>query len=93
MAVKIQYPGAGNALLSDFTQLSRVARLFSALMPGLEVRPLLDELRATHQQIREQIARHLLERPVGDRSREVIESAFALRRLHAGLHLFFKFIA
>src|SRR6266446_7305104 len=46
VAVKIQYPGAGRALISDFTQLSRVARLFSALMPGLEVRPLLDELRA-----------------------------------------------
>ena len=46
VAVKIQYPGAGNALLSDFTQLSRVTRLFSVLMPGLEVRPLLDELRA-----------------------------------------------
>ena len=46
VAVKIQYPGAGNALLSDFSQLSRVARLFSVLMPGLEVRPLLDELRA-----------------------------------------------
>jgi predicted unusual protein kinase regulating ubiquinone biosynthesis (AarF/ABC1/UbiB family) len=46
VAVKIQYPGAGRALLSDFTQLSRVARLFSVLMPGLEVRPLLDELRA-----------------------------------------------
>jgi predicted unusual protein kinase regulating ubiquinone biosynthesis (AarF/ABC1/UbiB family) len=46
VAVKIQYPGAGQALLSDFTQLSRVARLFAALMPGLEVRPVLDELRA-----------------------------------------------
>ena len=46
VAVKIQYPGAGNALLSDFAQLSRVARLFSVLMPGLEVRPLLDELRS-----------------------------------------------
>src|SRR6516164_10584565 len=45
VAVKIQYPGAGRALLSDFTQLSRVARLFSVVMPGLEVRPLLDELR------------------------------------------------
>ncbi len=45
VAVKIQYPGAGRALANDFTQLSRVARLFSALMPGLEVRPLLDELR------------------------------------------------
>src|SRR5215831_5126346 len=46
VAVKIQYPGAGRALLSDFNQLSRVARLFSVLMPGLEVKPLLDELRA-----------------------------------------------
>jgi predicted unusual protein kinase regulating ubiquinone biosynthesis (AarF/ABC1/UbiB family) len=46
VAVKIQYPGAGKALLADFTQLSRVARLFSVLMPGLEVKPLLDELRA-----------------------------------------------
>jgi predicted unusual protein kinase regulating ubiquinone biosynthesis (AarF/ABC1/UbiB family) len=46
VAVKIQYPGAGQALLSDFTQLSRIARLFSAVMPGLEVGPVLDELRA-----------------------------------------------
>jgi predicted unusual protein kinase regulating ubiquinone biosynthesis (AarF/ABC1/UbiB family) len=46
VAVKIQYPGAGRALLNDFTQLSRVARLFAVLMPGLEVKPLLAELRA-----------------------------------------------
>src|SRR5215470_15712907 len=46
VAVKIQYPGAGRALLNDFNQLSRVARLFAVLMPGLEVKPLLDELRA-----------------------------------------------
>ncbi len=45
VAVKIQYPGAGRALLSDFNQISRVARLFGILMPGLEVKPLLDELR------------------------------------------------
>jgi predicted unusual protein kinase regulating ubiquinone biosynthesis (AarF/ABC1/UbiB family) len=45
VAVKIQYPGAGKALISDFTQLSRLGRLFSVLMPGLEVKPLLDELR------------------------------------------------
>ena len=44
-AVKIQYPGAGRALLSDFNQLSRAAWLFGLLMPGLEVKPLLDELR------------------------------------------------
>ena len=45
VAVKVQYPGAGRALISDFTQLSRFGRLFGALMPGLEVKPLLDELR------------------------------------------------
>jgi predicted unusual protein kinase regulating ubiquinone biosynthesis (AarF/ABC1/UbiB family) len=46
VAVKIQYPGAGKALASDFTQLSRVGRMFGLLMPGLDVRPMLDELRA-----------------------------------------------
>lgn len=46
VAVKIQYPGAGKALISDFAQISRVGRLFGVLMPGLEVKPLLDELRA-----------------------------------------------
>ncbi len=45
VAVKIQYPGAGRALMSDFNQLSRVARLFSTLMPGLDAKALLAELR------------------------------------------------
>ena len=45
VAVKIQYPGAGRALISDFTQLSRAGRLFGLLMPGLDVKPLLDELK------------------------------------------------
>jgi hypothetical protein len=42
--VKIQYPGAGPALLSDLKQLGRVARMFSALSPGLDLKPLLREL-------------------------------------------------
>jgi predicted unusual protein kinase regulating ubiquinone biosynthesis (AarF/ABC1/UbiB family) len=46
VAVKIQYPGAGKALSNDFAQLSRVGRLFGVLMPGLDVKPMLDELRA-----------------------------------------------
>jgi len=46
VAVKIQYPGAGKALLSDLRQLSRVARMFSVLSPGLDVKPLLAELEA-----------------------------------------------
>src|ERR1700733_11718478 len=45
VAVKIQYPGASGALISVFNQLSRLARLFSAFMPGLDVKPLLAELR------------------------------------------------
>jgi len=45
VAVKVQYPGAGRALISDFKQLSRFARLFGALMPGLDAKPLLAELR------------------------------------------------
>ena len=46
VAVKIQYPGAGKAIINDFNQLSRVGRLFGVLMPGLDVKPLLEELRA-----------------------------------------------
>ncbi|HET6908917.1 MAG TPA: AarF/ABC1/UbiB kinase family protein [Mycobacteriales bacterium] len=46
VAVKLQYPGAGAALLSDLNQLSRVARLFAVINPGLDVKPLLAELRA-----------------------------------------------
>jgi len=46
VAVKIQYPGAGKALNNDFTQLSRIARLFGVLMPGLDTKPLLEELRS-----------------------------------------------
>ena len=45
VAVKIQYPGVGRALISDFNQLSRFARLLSTLMPGLDAKPLLAELR------------------------------------------------
>lgn len=45
VAVKVQYPGAGAALLSDITQLSRVARLAGAWIPGIAMGPILDEVR------------------------------------------------
>jgi predicted unusual protein kinase regulating ubiquinone biosynthesis (AarF/ABC1/UbiB family) len=45
VAVKIQYPGAGRALIGDFNQLARAGRLFGLLMPGLDVKPLLEELK------------------------------------------------
>ncbi|MFI6700512.1 ABC1 kinase family protein [Streptomyces sp. NPDC050509] len=45
VAVKVQYPGAGEALLSDLTQLSRFARLLGPLIPGMDIKPLITELR------------------------------------------------
>ena len=56
VAVKIQYPGAGKALLNDFTQLARLGRLFGVLMPGLDVKPMLDELR---DRVAEELDYHL----------------------------------
>ena len=46
VAVKIQYPGAGTALMADLNQLARFARLFAAMFPGMEVKPLIAELKA-----------------------------------------------
>ncbi|MFH8980785.1 ABC1 kinase family protein [Streptomyces varsoviensis] len=45
VAVKVQYPGAGEALLSDLTQLSRFAKLLGPLIPGMDLKPLISELR------------------------------------------------
>ena len=45
VAVKIQYPGAGPALLSDINQISRVARVATVWIPGIEIKPILEELR------------------------------------------------
>ncbi|RBY77544.1 AarF/ABC1/UbiB kinase family protein [Blastococcus sp. TF02-09] len=46
VAVKIQYPGAATALMADLNQLSRFARLFAVLFPGMDVKPLIAELKA-----------------------------------------------
>jgi predicted unusual protein kinase regulating ubiquinone biosynthesis (AarF/ABC1/UbiB family) len=45
VAVKIQYPGAGKALLGDFAQLARLGKMFGALLPGLDIKAVLAELR------------------------------------------------
>ena len=44
VAIKIQYPGALQAIKSDFKQMSRLAKLFSILAPGLDIKPLLREM-------------------------------------------------
>jgi predicted unusual protein kinase regulating ubiquinone biosynthesis (AarF/ABC1/UbiB family) len=46
VAVKVQYPGAGAALISDLNQVSRVARVAAGWIPGLDIKPILDELKS-----------------------------------------------
>lgn len=45
VAVKVQYPGAGDALISDLNQVSRVARMATGWIPGLDMGPILAELK------------------------------------------------
>jgi predicted unusual protein kinase regulating ubiquinone biosynthesis (AarF/ABC1/UbiB family) len=44
VAVKLQYPGAAEALRADLKQLGRFARTFGSLFPGLDMKPLVIEL-------------------------------------------------
>lgn len=44
VAVKVQYPGAGEALRSDLRQLARLARTLGSLVPGIDVKALIAEL-------------------------------------------------
>lgn len=44
VAVKMQYPGAGEALLSDLRQLARVARTVGSIVPGVDMKPLIAEM-------------------------------------------------
>ena len=46
VAVKVQYPGAGEALVSDLNSIGRLGRLFGGMVPGLDIAPLIDELKA-----------------------------------------------
>ena len=46
VAIKVQYPGAGEALRADLRQIARVARTFGALVPGIDIKPLVAELQA-----------------------------------------------
>jgi predicted unusual protein kinase regulating ubiquinone biosynthesis (AarF/ABC1/UbiB family) len=44
VAVKVQYPGADEALRADLKTLSRMTGLFSTVMPGVDMKPVLAEL-------------------------------------------------
>jgi predicted unusual protein kinase regulating ubiquinone biosynthesis (AarF/ABC1/UbiB family) len=45
VAVKVQYPGAEEAIMADLRQLQRFARVIQPMVPGMEIKPLLAELR------------------------------------------------
>ena len=44
IAIKIQYPGAEQALTSDLKQITRLARTFGGLLPGIDAKALAQEL-------------------------------------------------
>ncbi len=46
VAVKVQYPGAGDALRSDLKQLARLARTIGPVFPGIDIKPLVEEVQA-----------------------------------------------
>jgi predicted unusual protein kinase regulating ubiquinone biosynthesis (AarF/ABC1/UbiB family) len=46
VAVKVQYPGADQALTSDLRQLGRLARTFGSVVPGVDIKPLVEELQS-----------------------------------------------
>ena len=45
VAIKLQYPGADKALRSDLNQMARMGKLFGSWLPGLDIGPIVDELR------------------------------------------------
>lgn len=44
VAVKVQYPGADEALRADLKTLSRMSNLFASVIPGADVKPVLAEI-------------------------------------------------
>jgi len=45
VAVKIQYPGAAKAVMSDLNQVSRMGNIFAFAFPGIDLKALLAELK------------------------------------------------
>jgi predicted unusual protein kinase regulating ubiquinone biosynthesis (AarF/ABC1/UbiB family) len=46
VAVKVQYPGADKALTADLNQMARLGKMTASWIPGIDVKPLIDELKA-----------------------------------------------
>lgn len=46
VAVKVQYPGADKALTADLNQMARLGKMTASWIPGMDIKPLIDELKA-----------------------------------------------
>ena len=46
VAIKVQYPGAADALLGDLRQIARFARGVAPVFPGIDIKPLVAEVQA-----------------------------------------------
>jgi predicted unusual protein kinase regulating ubiquinone biosynthesis (AarF/ABC1/UbiB family) len=46
VAIKVQYPGAADALLGDLRQIARVAKGVAPVFPGIDIKPLVEEVQA-----------------------------------------------
>ena len=46
VAIKVQYPGAADALLGDLRQIARVAKGMAPVFPGIDIKPLVLEVQA-----------------------------------------------
>ncbi|TYL49987.1 AarF/ABC1/UbiB kinase family protein [Nocardioides sp. BGMRC 2183] len=69
VAVKVQYPEAGEALQSDLRTLARAARAIGPLVPGLDVKPLVEEVQAR--------AREELDYDLEAQAQRIFAAAFA----------------
>ncbi len=56
VAIKIQYPGAAEALQADLRQIGRLARTFGGVVPGVDIKPLVAEMQA---RVAEELDYHL----------------------------------
>jgi len=45
VAVKIQYPGAAKAVMSDLNQVARMGNIFAFAFPGIDIKALMNELK------------------------------------------------
>lgn len=66
VAVKVQYPGAAEALMSDVKQLSLALRVATAWMPGPDLGPILSEVRARMSEETDYVSESVMQQQFAD---------------------------